>query len=219
MKYDTIVFDLDGTLLNTIEDITDSVNDVLVSEGLVPITVDEARKMVGNGSSWLVKSAVEDRLHTEMPESETSRLTSMFSQSYASRLLQKTRPYEGITELLRLLNDKGFKIGVVSNKGDANVNQLCNHFFGTHVDMALGISDDVKRKPNPDGTLSVLSHLGSVPSSTVFVGDSETDVKTAENAKIEFIGVSWGFRSKDLLLAAGAEKIIDLPCHLIHFLK
>ena len=199
MKYDTIVFDLDGTLLNTIEDITDSVNDVLVSEGLVPITVDEARKMVGNGSSWLVKSAVEDRLHT--------------------RLLQKTRPYEGITELLRLLNDKGFKIGVVSNKGDANVNQLCNHFFGTHVDMALGISDDVKRKPNPDGTLSVLSHLGSVPSSTVFVGDSETDVKTAENAKIEFIGVSWGFRSKDLLLAAGAEKIIDLPCHLIHFLK
>ena len=92
MKYDTIVFDLDGTLLNTIEDITDSVNDVLVSEGLVPITVDEARKMVGNGSSWLVKSAVEDRLHTEMPESETSRLTSMFSQSYASRLLQKTRP-------------------------------------------------------------------------------------------------------------------------------
>ena len=219
MKYDTIVFDLDGTLLNTIEDITDSVNDVLVSEGLVYITVNEARKLVGNGSSWLVKSAVEDRLHTEVSEAETLRLTSMFSQSYASRLFHKTRPYEGITELLRLLKGEGLKVGVVSNKGDFNVKHLCSHFFGEYVDVATGISEVIKRKPDPEGIMSVLLQLHSVPSQAIYIGDSETDVKTAENARTKFIGVSWGFRSKDLLIAAGAEDIIDLPCQLIQFLK
>lgn len=219
MKYDTIIFDLDGTLLNTIEDITDSVNDVLASEGLIPITVDEARKLVGNGSARLVKLAVEDRLHNEVSASETLRLTSMFSQSYDSRLFHRTRPYEGITELLCLLKRKGFKIGVVSNKGHENVKHLCSHFFGEYVDVATGISDDVKRKPDPDGTLSVLLQLGSVPSRAIYVGDSETDVKTAENANVKFVAVSWGFRPKDLLIAAGADDIIDLPCQLMQFLN
>ncbi|NLL72061.1 MAG: HAD family hydrolase [Clostridiales bacterium] len=211
MKYDTIIFDLDGTLLNTLEDLKDSLNYALTKHGYEPRTLEEVRRFVGNGVGKLVKRSIP--IHSSQEELENCLAT--FKDHYNKNMQNKTRPYDGIMELLLDLNRFDFKLAIVSNKFDAAVKELAKDYFGTIFDVAVGESPTVKRKPAPDSILAAIKELGSDINKTIFVGDSEVDVQTAKNAGLPFIGVTWGFRTRELLRKEGADYLIDTPKELL----
>lgn len=211
MKYDTIIFDLDGTLLNTLEDLKDSLNVALTKHGYKPRTLEEVRRFVGNGVGKLVKRSLPK--HSSQEEYEKCLAT--FKDHYNKNMQNKTRPYDGIMELLLDLDRFGFKLSIVSNKFDAAVKELAKEYFGNIFDVAIGESETVKRKPAPDSILAAIEELGSDINKTVFVGDSEIDVQTAKNAELRFIGVTWGFRTRDVLRKEGADYLIDTPKELL----
>lgn len=211
MKYDTIIFDLDGTLLNTLDDLKDSLNIALTNHGYEPRTLEEVRHFVGNGVGKLVERSLP--LHTSQEDTEKCLIT--FKEHYNKNMQNKTRPYDGIMELLLDLNRFGFNLAIVSNKFDTAVKELAKEYFGNIFDVAIGESTTVKRKPAPDSILTAINELGSDIKKTIFIGDSETDVQTAKNAGIRFIGVTWGFRSRDVLRKEGADYLIDTPKELL----
>lgn len=211
MKFDTIIFDLDGTLLNTLDDLRDSLNDILVSKGYPERSIEEVKQFVGNGVKNLVTRALPDTCE----EAEVLQILHEFKEHYKSNMQNKTRPYHGIMELLLDLNRFNYKIAIVSNKFDAAVKDLVRTYFGNMIPVAIGESADVKRKPAPDSIFEAVRLLGAQLSSTVLVGDSETDVRTAKNAGIPCIGVTWGFRSREVLRNEGADYLIDTPKELL----
>lgn len=211
MKYDTIIFDLDGTLLNTLDDLKDSLNFALTKHGYEPRTLEEVRRFVGNGIGKLVERAVP--LHTT--EEDTEKCLATFKEHYNKNMQNKTRPYDGIMELLLNLNRFGFNLGIVSNKFDTAVKELAKEYFGDIFNVAIGESATVKRKPAPDSILTAINELDTDINKTVFVGDSEIDVQTAKNAGIRFIGVTWGFRTREVLRNEGADYLIDTPKELL----
>lgn len=211
MKYDTIIFDLDGTLLNTLEDLKDSLNAALTKHGYKPRTLEEVRRFVGNG----VGKLVERSLPKHSSQEEYEKCLATFKDHYNKNMQNKTRPYDGIMELLLDLDRFGFKLSIVSNKFDAAVKELAKEYFGNIFDVAIGESETVKRKPAPDSILAAIEELGSDINKTVFVGDSEIDVQTAKNAELRFIGVTWGFRTRDVLRKEGADYLIDTPKELL----
>jgi len=212
--YDTVIFDLDGTLLNTLDDLTDSVNAALRLHALPLRTTDEIRRFVGNGVDRLVTLCVPEGTDEEI----YSRCLVAFKDHYARNMRNKTAPYEGINELLRTLKHENRKLAVISNKFDAAVKELCRDYFGGLLDAAIGTSQSVLKKPAPDIVRKALRELGSVPERTVYVGDSEVDCATAKNAGLFFVGVSWGFRGRASLAQSGAEHIIDKPEQLLAYL-
>lgn len=211
MKYNTIIFDLDGTLLNTLDDLRDSLNDILSKRGYEQRTLEEVKRFVGNG----VKNLISLSLPEECTEEEVLMCLADFKDSYNHNMQNKTRPYNGIMELLLDLNRYNFKLAIVSNKFDSAVKALAKTYFGDLIPVAIGESSEVKRKPAPDSIYEAISELGSDINKTIFVGDSETDVQTAKNAGIPCIGVTWGFRCREVLRSEGADYLIDTPREIL----
>jgi phosphoglycolate phosphatase len=202
-----VIFDLDGTLLDTLEDLTDSVNDALAARGFPKRTRDEVRRFVGNG--------LRRTMSLSIPEGESNPgfgdCLHDFLNHYERNMRRKTAPYDGVLDLLRRLCEAGFKLAVVSNKRDAAVRELCGTFFSGYIIASFGEADDMPRKPAPDIVEKALRALGSTRDSAVYVGDSEVDAQTARNAGVVFIGATWGFRDRDTLEKAGAAFLIDAP--------
>lgn len=213
--YNTVIFDLDGTLLNTLEDLKDSLNYALTQHGYKTRTLEEVRRFVGNG----VQKLVERALPEGTSEEEMQKCLDTFKKHYQANMQNKTRPYDGIKELLTELKKNNYKTAIVSNKFDAAVKELATDYFGDLIDVAIGESATVKKKPAPDTVFAALKELGSDLSEAIFVGDSETDVRTAKNAGLPCVGVTWGFRSRDVLINERADYIIDTPERLLEILK
>ncbi|MBE6587958.1 MAG: HAD family hydrolase [Ruminococcaceae bacterium] len=207
MKYDSVIFDLDGTLLDTLDDLRDSVNFALRAHGLPERTLPEIRCFVGNGVGNLVKRSAGD-----VSEKEVDEILATFRSHYKDHSSDKTKPYEGIIGLLSSLRERGIPTAVVSNKIDSAVRALIPEYFGDLIDVAIGELEGVKRKPAPDTVRLAMERL--CVSCPVYVGDSEVDVQTAKNAGIDGIFVTWGFRSEDELRAAGAERLVKSPDEL-----
>lgn len=211
---DTIIFDLDGTLLNTLEDLADSVNYALCEYGLPERTLQEVRKFVGNGVELLMERAVAGALSKE----DKQQCLAVFKQHYSGNMNHKTRPYVGILALVRKLLEKGYLIAIVSNKFDSAVKELNLEYFEGMFPVAIGASDTVAKKPAPDSVLEALKQLGSGKEQAIYVGDSDVDVMTAKNSGIPCVGVTWGFRDEELLRSMGAEYIIHEPEQLLDIL-
>lgn len=207
---DTVIFDLDGTLLDTLEDLTDSVNYAMEQFDLPTHTLDAVRGFVGNGVAKLIERAIPQGVENSSYEA----ILKAFKAHYAKHCEDKTRPYEGIMELLALLQKQGYHLAIVSNKFDGAVKQLNEKYFGEFISVAIGESDRIKRKPAPDTVYQALRELKSEPSRAIYVGDSEVDLQTAQNAKLPCVSVTWGFRTKEQLLDAGAGLIIRTPQEL-----
>ena len=204
---DTAVFDLDGTLLNTLDDLMDSVNFALEKCGFKTRSYEEVRAFVGNGVRLLVERAVP----AGTSKADTDRVFKEFTAHYDINMENKTRPYDGVKDLLAALKARGIRTAIVSNKYDSAVKQLAKKLFGDMIDTAVGESETVAKKPAPDGVLSALETLGSVRSNAFYIGDSDVDAETAKNAKIDFIGVTWGFRDRSLLETFPHIAIVDRP--------
>lgn len=211
MKYDTVIFDLDGTLLNTLDDLRDSLNAILISKGFAPRSYEEVKRFVGNGARNLVRLSVPE----SCSEDEVTLVLDEFKSHYNNNMKNKTRPYNGIMELLLDLHRFNYKIAIVSNKFDPAVKALANTYFGNLISVAIGETAEIKRKPAPDSIFKAVKELGSDLNHTIFVGDSETDVRTAKNAGIPCIGVTWGFRCREVLRSEGADFLIDTPREIL----
>ena len=211
MRYNTVIFDLDGTLLNTLDDLRDSLNEVLTSKGYAPKSLEEVRRFVGNGVRNLIRKSVPEKCNEEV----VTQVMEEFKENYKHNMQNKTRPYNGIMELLLNLYRYNYKIAIVSNKYDAAVKELARTYFGNLIPVAIGETTEIKRKPAPDSIYTAVQELGSELSSTILVGDSETDVQTAKNAGIPCIGVTWGFRCREVLRREGADYLIDTPKELL----
>jgi len=215
MKFDTVIFDLDGTILYTLEDLTDSLNAVLGQEGYGLRSMEDVRGFIGEGYRLLLERA----LPPGTKEAEIDRCTELFRDVYYSNIANKTRPYDGILPLLQELKRTGVRVGVVSNKMDEATKEACRLYFHGYIDVAIGDSPQRRRKPAPDNVYEAIRQLGSEKQKTIFVGDSNVDVKTAKNAGLACVGVTWGYRSRDILIREGADFIIDEPMELLPLLQ
>ncbi len=212
--YDAYIFDLDGTLLDTLEDLAASTNYALEQHGMPLRSIDEVRCFVGNGVRKLMERAVPEG--TE--ENVMLQVLATFREHYLQHGLDNTQPYPGIMELLSQLKAKGKAVAVVSNKFDAATKSLCSHFFSQLVDVAIGESEHVRKKPAPD-TVDEARRLLCVPrEKCVYVGDSEVDIATARHAHIHCISVLWGFRNRPFLEKQGAECFVDRPEEIVALL-
>ena len=215
----TIIFDLDGTLMNTLDDLHDSVSYALRQAGLAPNPKQDTRRYLGNGVRNLVNRSVEQACPTA-DEALKERVFEIFRAYYVAHSMEKTAPYEGIPEMLKECKKRGFFTAIVSNKLDPAVKDLHKAFFADSIDVAIGETPTVKRKPAPDMVdeairqLSLLHGRSIEKSECVYVGDSEVDLQTAKNSDLPCIAVSWGFRDRDYLVEQGAKTIIDCPDEL-----
>ncbi|MBQ2988743.1 MAG: HAD-IA family hydrolase [Clostridia bacterium] len=205
MKYKIVIFDLDGTLLDTLQDLADSTNFALSSFGYPKRSVAEVRRFVGNG----VEKLIERALPEGASPADIKRALDVFKAHYAEHCEDHTAPYAGITLLLDRLTEAGVPIAVVSNKIDSAVQTLCKKYFGERIPIAIGERDGIRKKPYPDSVLEVLSKTGISPADAVYVGDSEVDILTARNAGTDVICVTWGFRDQDFLSASGGFIFAD----------
>ncbi len=208
---DTVIFDLDGTLLNTLDDLTDSVNFALRQMRCPERTKEEVRLAVGNSLNYLIEKVLPDG-HTEQ---DHARCKAIYAEHYRGNMQNKTAPYAGIDQMLRALHEAGLKMAVVSNKSDEFTKALVAQLFGEHIKTAVGQVDSRARKPAPDGVFYALELLGSDPQNAVYVGDSEVDALTAKNAGLPCIGCLWGFRDRETLTKAGVSVMIDAPAELL----
>ncbi len=211
MHYNTVIFDLDGTLLDTIGDLADAVNHALRLHNLPIRTDDEIRRFVGNSvRNLMMKSVYGEECKEPVNIDDFESALTDFRNYYNSHMTVRTKPYDGITELLKKIKNNGFNIAVVSNKYDGAVKELCQYYFAGMIDAAVGSIDDIPRKPAPDMVYKVLEQLPG-DMKAVYIGDSEVDVKTAENAGLPCISCLWGFRSREQLSEAGAEVFAESP--------
>ena len=205
LKYLLVIFDMDGTILNTLEDLTRTTNAALAEQGLPQHTMDEVRRMVGNGIRRLIERAVPEG--TAVPVIEET--LAAFNRYYAVHCGDHTCPYPGVPELLESLRRAGVRTAVVSNKADYGVQELCRQYFPGLFDVAVGQRDGIRTKPAPDAVLAVLEQLAVPPERAVFIGDSDVDVLTARNAGLDCLAVDWGFRERAVLEQAGATAIFS----------
>lgn len=216
MKITTVIFDLDGTLLNTLGDLTDSVNSALVRHGFPAATEEQIRIRCGQGIRHLIRQSIPAEKQTE---ALIDACLDDFRTAYQERMENRTQPYDGIIPMLRELKKQDVSVGVLSNKYDLAAKRLIRHFFGDLVQVTYGERPDVPRKPDPAGTLALLHELGGDPATALYVGDSETDMETARRAGLPAVGVTWGFRSVETLQNAGAAVLIDEPAGLLPLLE
>ena len=213
-RYHAILFDMDGTLLDTLTDMQAAVNYILEKYGYPTRTLEEVRRFVGNGAGPLIHRALPQGVD---PDREAEILAD-YRAYYQAHNCVETRPYDGIEPLLERLRQAGVRTAVVSNKPDRTTRTLAARFF-PELDGALGQRDGVAAKPAPDMVQAVLSRLGAEPGQALYVGDSEVDVDTARNAGLAMIGVSWGFRGRAALESAGAPAVADTPAQLLELLR
>lgn len=211
MKYDTYIFDLDGTLLSTLEDLKNSCNFALSSFGLPERTLEEVRQFVGNGVELLMKRAVPNNTDNEL----FTQVFETFKEHYLIHNLDTTKPYDGILEMLDELNRAGKNIAVVSNKFYEATVELCRHFFGDRVRVAIGERADIRKKPAPDTVDEAFKLLGVSRENAVYIGDSDVDLATARNSNLPCISVLWGFRDKDFLIEHGGNTFVTEPSQIL----
>lgn len=211
-----VIFDLDGTLLNTLDDLADSTNYALSKFGYPTRTIEEVRQFVGNGVAKLIERAIPDGKNN----SNFEKCLSIFKENYAQNMYNKTAPYNGIIEMLSNLKSKGIKIAVVSNKFDLAVKELCKKYFEGFIDFAAGENEaqGIRKKPAPDTVISVLNEFNFAPEDAVYVGDSDVDIMTAKNSQMPCISVTWGFRDEKFLLENGATILINAPSEIYNHL-
>lgn len=207
MKYKLAVFDMDGTILNTLEDLADSLNAALEMSGYPQRTLEEVRCFVGNGIRKLIERGVPAGTPVEMID----KVNSDFTGHYKVHCADKTKPYDGIIPVIRRLLAAGVKTAVVSNKADYAVQELCVQYFDGLFDAAVGERAGIAKKPAPDSVNEVLRHLNVAREDAVYIGDSEVDIATARNAGMDSIIVDWGFREREFLVKMGAQRIISAP--------
>lgn len=210
--FDTVIFDLDGTLLDTLKDLYLSTNEILKKYSLPTRTIDEIRMFVGNGVPKLIERAI-PKEHKHLFDD----ILADFKEYYKEHSSINTRPYDGIISLLEHLKADGYKIGVVSNKLDFATKDLCNQYFGDLIDIAIGERENIQKKPCPDSVFEVMRVLESC--SSVYVGDSDVDIMTAKNANIPCISVTWGFRSREFLKENGGYIFADNTKELEKIIK
>lgn len=210
-QYETYIFDLDGTLLSTLNDLAASTNYALRTHHMPERTLDEVRQFVGNGVKKLMERAIPGG--TDNPDFDNTYAT--FRQHYMQHNLDTTKPYPGIMEMLQQLHNEGKNVAVVSNKFYAATRDLCRHFFAHLVPVAIGEREDIRKKPAPDTVLEALRQMGVSSKGAVYIGDSDVDVMTAQNSGIPCISVLWGFRDKEFLLQHGATTFISSPQELM----
>ena len=210
-EYTTYIFDLDGTLLDTLDDLAASTNYALHQHGMPQHSRDEIRMFVGNGVGRLIARAVPENTPVETYE----QVLQTFREHYLVHGLDRTKPYPGIMPLLRDLKLRGKLIAVVSNKFYAATQELCTHFFGPLVDVAIGEREDIRRKPAPDTVNEALRQLHADRASAVYIGDSDVDIATARNSAMPCISVLWGFRDRQFLMDNGATCLVSSPQEIL----
>lgn len=219
----TLIFDLDGTLMNTLDDLHNSVSYALKEAGLKPNDKQDTRRFLGNGIRNLINKSVMYS-NPDADEALKERVFATFRAYYVAHSMDKTAPYKGINEVLEKCKNKGFSTAIVSNKLDPAVKDLHKAFFADTIDVAIGEKPAIKRKPAPDMVNEAIQQLSQLhgraiqKSECIYIGDSEVDLQTAKNSAIPCIAVSWGFRDKDYLIEQGAETIIDKPDELFEHL-
>ena len=211
-----IIFDLDGTLLNTLEDLCDSTNFALNKFGYPSRTVDEVRQFVGNGVRLLIERALPQGVGN--PDYEKCLET--FKEHYRGNMYNKTAPYDGILSVLKDIKLKGIQTAIVSNKFDDAVKGLSKKYFGDLINVSIGENEKagIRKKPAPDSVFKAIAEIKVSIEHVVYVGDSETDVQTAKNAEIECIGCTWGFQSAEIV-QAGADYIVNSPNELLQVVE
>lgn len=208
--YKLAVFDMDGTILDTLEDLKDSTNFALEKCGYPTRTYDEVRRFVGNGIRKLIERAVPEGLTVE----QIDRVHEVFTEHYKVHCADKTKAYDGIKPLLEKLRANGVKTAVVSNKADYGVQELCKEYFDGLFDYAIGEREGIRRKPAPDSVNEALRVLGMSKSEAVYIGDSDVDFETAKNAELPCISVLWGFRDEEFLREKGATLFVHDPAEI-----
>ncbi|MDO5293031.1 MAG: HAD family hydrolase [bacterium] len=212
---DTVIFDLDGTLLYTLEDLKDSVNFALDKMHYPLRSLCEVREFVGNGIYRLIEQSVPAKTTVE----KINETFEIFKSHYIVNCNNKTEPYLNIIDLLKNLKENGYKLAIVSNKNQDAVQILSNIYFKDLIEVAIGATETIQKKPAPDTVYKAIEELGSSCNHSIYVGDSEVDIATAKNANIPCVSVSWGFRAKEFLIAQGASIIIDKPLELFTMLN
>lgn len=210
-----VIFDLDGTLLDTIGDLAEAVNYALEKTGYKRISVNTIKTYVGNGAGLLIARSIPQGFENEKYE----LCKKAFSEYYMSRIDVFTKPYEGIMELLGRLNDAGIKTAVLSNKPDGAVKKLAHKYFKGMENAAFGEREGIKRKPDPSGVYDIMERLGAAADETVYVGDSEVDIETAANAGIRCICCAWGFKGQKFLEEKGAKYIAKKPEDILAIIR
>lgn len=211
---DTVIFDLDGTLLNTIDDLKNSINRILVKYHYLPKTKAQILSYVGNGLAKLVERCLIDGINNP----NYKNILDDFIIDYKENCMNDTCVYAGINELLLKLKQKNIKLAIISNKQNLEVQKLANHFFETMFDFVLGEIKELTKKPAPDMVLYAINKLNTKIENVLYVGDSEVDIETAKNANIPCLSVTWGFRKKDVLINAGATILIDEPKEILSYI-
>ncbi len=215
MRFNSVVFDLDGTLLDTLGDLRDSVNFALEKNNLPSRTTEEIRSFVGNGIRLLIERSVPENTPLEI----TDKCFLDFKEYYKNHSAILTKAYGGIIDLLKELKSNGVKIAVVSNKADFAVKTLMEDYFSGLYDCAYGERVGVKRKPAPDSVFGAVKEMGANLENTVYIGDSEVDVETAKNSNLPCIAVTWGFRDKEVLESLCPEYIVDSPVEILSIIE
>lgn len=211
MKYKAVIWDLDGTLLDTLEDLKNSVNFALDKYNMPNITLEMTRRFVGNGVGRLIQLAVPEGTGKETE----AKVLEMFKAHYEEHSLDATKPYDGVVDVLKALKSAGYKMAIVSNKIENAVGELAEKFFPGLIDVAIGETPDVPKKPAPDMIFKALDKLGVSKEEALFIGDSDVDVATGINSGLDMLTVLWGFRDEDELVKAGAKEFVRKPQEIL----
>ena len=211
MKYKVAIFDMDGTILDTLDDLADTMNYCLGKYQMPERSINEIRHFVGDGIHKLVERAVQEGTEPVIIE----KVFASFNEYYKDHCAIKTKPYAGIEKVIEWLRNNGVKTAIVSNKADYAVKSLCEKYFNGLFDYCVGDREGQRRKPYPDSVHTVMEYFGAEPKAVVYIGDSEVDYQTAHNAGVDVIMVGWGFRDEEYLLSIGARPVIHYPEEIV----
>lgn len=214
MKYKAVLFDMDGTVLDTLGDLAAAVNHTLREFSMPERSIAEVAAALSNGAAYLIAHTVP----AGTPKELTDKVLAAYAPYYDAHCDILTGPYDGIVPLMEKLRDRGVKLAVISNKQDTAVKPLAEKYFPGLLEIAVGESTEVRRKPNPDAVLAALRHIGVEREDAIYVGDTEVDFQTARNAGMECASVDWGFRTREQLVEIGAEHIFDTVQELEEYL-
>ena len=213
MKYELIVFDMDGTILDTLEDLKNSMNHTLRLHHMPERTLDEIRSFVGNGIRKLIERAVP----IGTSEHKIYEIHGDFMKHYEIHCADCTKPYDGVIDLIKELRNRGYKTAVVSNKAHGAVQDLCVQYFPGLFNLAIGERPEIAKKPAPDMVNMALEQLQVTREKAVYIGDSDVDVATARNSELDMIAVDWGFRTREFLVEQGARIIVSKPAEIMNY--
>ena len=210
MTCKAVLFDMDGTVLDTLDDLADSVNRSLAEFSLPSVETSVVSRNLGNGAAYLIRHCVPQ----DTPDKLYEQVLAFYKPWYDAHCRIKTRPYEGIPKLMRDLKAQGLRLAIISNKPDPAVQELAAFFFPGLAEIVVGESPSIRRKPSPDTVLAAVSRMGLAVDDCVYVGDSEVDIETARNAGMSCISVTWGFRDEKVLVSSGATRLAHTPTEL-----